>query len=112
MIFRKCLYHLLACVFCWASFPLAAQEITGNITGTVTDPTGAIVENARITVTNTATGVSRSTQTTSAGVFYMSSLPVGNYRLTVESPGFKRYEATGIRLDVNDRLNFPIALAL
>jgi outer membrane receptor protein involved in Fe transport len=70
------------------------------------------VENARITVTNTSTGVTRSTQTTSAGVFYLSNLPVGNYRLTVESPGFKRYEATGIRLDVNDRLNFPIALAL
>ncbi len=90
--------------------PALAQEITGNIGGTVTDPSGSVVPNATVNVTNTGTSVSRTTNTTSAGAFNFNALPVGNYSLSVESPGFKRYETTGIRLDVNDRLNFDVKL--
>jgi outer membrane receptor protein involved in Fe transport len=95
-----------------ASLVLEAQEITGTISGTVTDPTGSVIPNANVIVTNTGTGVARSTQATSAGVFFLNNLPVGNYRLTVESTGFKKYEATGIRLDVNDRLNFAVKMEI
>jgi outer membrane receptor protein involved in Fe transport len=90
--------------------PALGQEITGNIGGTVTDPTGSVVPNATVTVTNTGTGVSRTTNTTSTGAFNLNALQVGNYSLHVQSPGFKRYETTGIRLDVNDRLNFDVKL--
>ncbi|MGI8958485.1 MAG: carboxypeptidase regulatory-like domain-containing protein [Bryobacteraceae bacterium] len=90
--------------------PARGQEITGNIGGTVTDPTGSVVPNAAVSVTNTGTGVSRTTNTTSTGAFNVNALPVGNYSLHVESPGFKRFETTGIRLDVNDRLNFDVKL--
>jgi hypothetical protein len=88
------------------------QEITGNISGTVTDPSGSVVPSATVTATNTGTGAARTTQTTSAGVFFLNNLPVGNYKLSIESTGFKRYEATNVRLDVNDRLNFSIHLEI
>jgi hypothetical protein len=95
-----------------ASFVLHSQEITGNISGTVTDPTGSVIPGATVIATNTGTGVARTTQTTSAGVFFLNNLPVGNYRLSVESTGFKKYETTGIRLDVNDRLNFAVKMEI
>jgi len=95
-----------------AALALHAQEITGNISGTVTDPTGSVIPAATVTVTNTGTGVARTTQATSTGVFFLNNLPVGNYRLAVESAGFKKYEATGIRLDVNDRLNFAVKMQI
>jgi len=91
---------------------LLAQEITGNISGTVTDPSGSIIPNANVTATNTGTGVARTTQTTSAGVFFLNNMPVGNYRLSVEAAGFKKHDETGIRLDVNDRLNFAIKMEI
>ena len=64
---------------------LHAQEITGNISGTVTDPSGSVIPNAAVTAVNTGTGAARATQTTSAGVFFLNNLPVGNYTLSVES---------------------------
>lgn len=91
---------------------LHAQETTGNITGTVTDPSGSVIAGASVTVVNTGTGTSRTTQTTSAGIFFLNNLPVGNYRLTVESQGFKKYEARDIRLDVNDRLSFAVRMQI
>ena len=91
---------------------LHAQEITGNISGTVTDPSGSVIPNAAVTAVNTGTGAARATQATSAGVFFLNNLPVGNYTLTVEAAGFKKYEAKGIRVDVNDRLNFAIKMEI
>ena len=93
-----------------STIPAMAQEITGNIGGTVTDPSGAVVAGATVMVTNTATGVSRSSTTTSAGAFNLNALSVGNYTLSVQISGFKGYEQTGIRLDVNDRLSIPVRL--
>src|ERR1700680_4989558 len=89
---------------------LNAQEINANISGTVTDPTGSVVPSAHVVAANTGTGVVRNTVTTSAGVFFLNNLPVGNYTLAVEAAGFKKHTASGIRLDVNDRLNFDIKL--
>ena len=95
-----------------AALALHAQEITGNISGTVTDPSGSVIPNAAVTAVNTGTGAARATQATSAGVFFLNNLPVGNYTLTVEAAGFKKHEAKGIRLDVNDRLNFAIKMEI
>src|SRR5260370_31779713 len=89
---------------------MSGQEITGNIAGTVTGASGSVIPDATVSVNNTGTGTTRTTKTTSAGVFFINNLPVGDYRLKVENTGFKTYEATKIRLDVNDRLNFAIRM--
>ena len=92
------------------SLPLLAQEITGTISGTVTDPSGAVVPTATVTVTQTATKAVSATTTTSAGVFFFTSLPIGDYDLTVSKEGFKQYIRSGIHLDVNQKLAFNVAL--
>lgn len=111
---RICVFiRLVVCMIgCLSGAALQAQEITGNISGTVTDPSGSVIPGASVTATNTGTGAQRATQTTSAGVFFLNNLSVGNYKLSVESTGFKRYEASNIRLDVNDRLNFAVHLEI
>lgn len=71
-------------------FSLAsAQSDRGAITGTVTDPQGAVVANAKVTVTNLETGETRETRTTAEGSYILSELRAGPYRLSVEAPGFK-----------------------
>ncbi len=81
-----------------------AQEITGTILGTVTDSSGAIVPNARVTVTNTDRGaVIRTDTTNSAGKYNAPLLPVGHYSVSIEAPGFQKVTQTDIMLNVNDR---------
>jgi len=88
------------------------QESTGTISGTVTDPSGALIPQAAITVTQTQTGATRKEATNSNGLFAVTNLAVGNYTLTAEARGFKKFEANQIRLDVNDRLTIPVRLEI
>jgi hypothetical protein len=64
------------------------QTGTSRITGTVTDPQGAVVPDAQVTLRNEATGVTHSGKTTSAGIFAFIDIPVGEYTITVEAAGF------------------------
>jgi hypothetical protein len=89
---------------------LAAQEITATILGTVTDSSGAVIPDATVSVTNLSTKAERRTTTTTAGVFFFTSLPIGDYKLRVTKEGFKQYERTSIHLDVNQKLSFDVAL--
>jgi hypothetical protein len=77
-----------------------AQLNTGTITGTVTDSSGALIPDVKVTVRNTATNVARGSSTSSAGVYTVSDLIVGPYEVTFESPAFKKLVRTGITLDV------------
>ncbi len=79
---------------------LHAQSDRATLTGTVSDQTGALVPAAPIVVTNTGTGVQFRTQTTETGNYTIPSLPVGTYDLVVEMQGFRRYQQTGIRVQV------------
>ncbi|MEK6396832.1 MAG: carboxypeptidase regulatory-like domain-containing protein, partial [Terriglobus sp.] len=65
-----------------------AQTITGSVNGTVTDSSGAVIPNAKITVTNVQTNVSSTTVSSSAGVYSIRFLQVGQYKVTVDAPGF------------------------
>jgi hypothetical protein len=89
---------------------LFAQETTGSILGTVTDPSGAVIPGAQVVVTNRETGNQRNTVTTGSGLFYFTILPIGDYDLKVSKAGFKQYLHGKIHLDVNDKLNFRITL--
>src|SRR5882724_5658674 len=68
---------------------LLAQSDRGTITGTVTDKAGAAVPSAHVTATHISTKIKHETTTTNAGEFSLTSLPVGEYRIAVDSPGFK-----------------------
>jgi hypothetical protein len=82
--------------------PALAQKITGTLRGEVTDPTGAVISGAKVTVTNEDTGLTRSGTTTSAGIYVFSDLPVGSYRIQVESQGFKSEVRSKVVLNVAD----------
>lgn len=74
------------------------QIIVSSIVGTVTDPSGALIPGARVTVTNTNTGISVKATTTSNGTYSVPGLMAGTYEVAIEAPGFNNYHATGITL--------------
>jgi hypothetical protein len=82
--------------------PALAQRISATIRGTVTDPTGAVVSGAKVTVTNEATGLTRSAPSNSAGNYSFAELPVGSYRVEVETAGFKTAVRSKIAVNVAD----------
>jgi len=82
-----------------------AQDVTGSIAGTVTDPSGAVIPRAKVTVTNTDRQAIIHTLTAdSQGSYIALSLPIGHYSVTVEVPGFKKAVYQNIDLNVNERL--------
>jgi carboxypeptidase family protein/TonB-dependent receptor-like protein len=86
------------------------QEATGRITGTVSDPTGAVVPGVQITVTNIATAVSRTTTTNQDGYYQVLALPIGSYRVTAEHEGFRTVVSDENKLLINQALRVDIAL--
>jgi hypothetical protein len=90
--------------------PLLAQYNTASLGGTVLDTSGASVPNATVTVENKNTGLTKTTTTGTDGAFLFPSLPVGNYRLTVELAGFTTYVQEGITLEVGQAASQPVTL--
>ncbi len=80
------------------SAPLLAQTFRGSINGTVTDVSGAVIPNVKVTVTDVGTTVVRSTVSSGAGEFSFNDLPAGIYTLHVEDPGFRSTDFTGIQV--------------
>ena len=79
---------------------LSGQTYQGRILGLVADSSGAVVTGAKVTITNTATGISRSLTTTAAGDYNAPNLEPGPYVVTVEAPGFKKIQRTDLQLEV------------
>src|SRR5947207_12991440 len=84
--------------------PAIAQTGSSNITGSVRDVNGAVVPGATVTAKNDATGVTSTQTTTDSGLYAFSSLPVGNYTITVEKQGFKTLQKTNNALQVGEPL--------
>src|SRR5260370_29633643 len=84
---RKLLLLAVLLTLCLASIGMA-QTITGSITGTVTDASGAVVPNVAITATNTSTNLKYDTKTNEAGVYNLQFLPIVQYTLSADAPGF------------------------
>jgi hypothetical protein len=78
----------------FAVLPAAAQSGLGTVRGTVLDATGAVIPNAKVTLTNTNTGVAQPAESNSAGLYHFGSVPIGSYTLAVESAGFKKWQGT------------------
>lgn len=83
------------------SFYAFGQEAT--IVGTVTDPSGSVVPNAAISITNTDTNITTKAQSNGAGEYAVPSLHIGHYKLQAEASGFKKVEKTNVVLNVGDR---------
>jgi hypothetical protein len=66
-----------------------AQDATARITGTITDSTGAVIPGVQVTVTNTATQISREATTDHDGFYQVLALPIGNYKVTATRDGFR-----------------------
>src|SRR5215472_658481 len=89
----------------------SAQEITGDIRGVVKDPSGALVSGATVKVNNTDRGETlRSITTGPDGSYVAPYLPIGNYQVAVEAPGFKKYVGAGIILNLNDHRIVDVTL--
>ena len=84
-----------------AAFAAYAQTSRGTVTGTVLDPTGAVVAGARVTLTGVSTGVKLATASNDAGVYRFDALDLGAYQLEVAHPGFRTYAGTGINVEAN-----------
>jgi len=97
------LVFLLGAGFVWGS-------ITASISGTVTDPTGAVIPGASVTAHNTETGIDNSTQTNTRGFYSFPALPAGKYEVSIKANGFQEYRETGLVLDVNTALRVDAAL--
>jgi len=90
---------------------LIAQLDTGGVTGTVKDPTGAVMAGAKITLTNSATGVAASTVSTSTGTYVFDGVRPGTYTIQGEAAGFQAYVAKGIEVHVQKTVTLDIPLA-
>ena len=75
---------------------------TAALTGTVTDPTGAVIANATVTATNTANGQVRTATTGADGVYKINLLPPGTYSVKFEAAGFETSEVPSVQLDVTE----------
>ena len=95
-----------------ALVPLHAQVDQGTIAGTVTDPSGSVVPNAAVTITNVDTGFTQSDKTDSHGLYTFSPVKIGKYTIKVSSPGFNTKEQENVQLHVGERAGVDVALSV
>ncbi len=89
-----------------------AQQITGSLRGVVSDPSGAVVQNATVAARQIETGLTRTAKTDRAGAYVLLELPVGHYSLTVDAERFQNYSQEGISLDVNQAATVNVKLSI
>src|SRR5215813_5645497 len=95
---RKFSFALISIVL--LATAVSAQTFRGTILGTVTDPNGAVVSGATVTVKNMATGLERSTTTDDAGNYTIAELPIGPYEVRVEQSGFVASVVSNVAVEV------------
>ncbi len=105
VLLRAGLWLVILCGAAWA-------QDTASITGTVTDPSGAAVGGAKVSISNAEHGITRTATTNSDGDYLFSALPIGAYNLSVVAEGFKKYEAKNIVLRVADKARANVALTV
>ena len=102
----------LLCFAFWSLFGAAVfgQSDRGTITGTITDPAGAVVANAMVQAKNSETGAVYDVASTSTGNYTLSQLPAGNYEMSVTVPGFKKFIRQNITVAVASTLRVDVTL--
>src|SRR5215470_3552894 len=98
---RRVLLGLLAVVFLLISSEFTVgQGNLGSISGSVTDPNGAVVVGATVTATDRATKSTRTATTNESGIYVLANLPVGEYDLLIKASGFSDQKAEGVKVSV------------
>src|SRR5258705_318327 len=85
---------------------------SGTITGTLKDPSGAVVPAAAVTIRNTDTGIDRKTQTTEAGIYTATFLKPGHYEINVSKPGFSTVLRKDLTLQVGQTLTIDFSMGI
>ncbi len=88
----------------------AAQVVTADIVGSVSDSNGALIPDAKVTIINTETQFTRQMNTASSGDYAFTLLPPGTYTIRIEQKGFKGYEVAGVRVGAGDRVRIDARL--
>ncbi len=102
--------RIIYALLCWGALSVFGQSISGNLTGTIYDPSGATVPGARVLARNEATGVETSTVSTSSGQYSIPNLPVGSYTITVNAPGFVQAQVKGVGVALNQTVTSNVKL--
>ena len=107
----------LAVIFCAAIFSFAAKGNcqlagTGSIQGTIADATGAVIQNASVTVTNIATQVKKVAVTGANGLYSFPNMDIGTYTLEVSVQGFEHYAQTNIVLEVGSSIAINVGMTV
>ena len=108
MKYRFFLLPLIFVLACAGAFAQANSDVTGIIT----DQTGAVVPDANITLTNPATGVVKSTVSSGTGLYDISGLNAANYNMKVTAKGFQTYEQKGIVVDISRTFRVDVKLTI
>lgn len=103
-VFKGRGYFLSSALLIMGAATSAFGQSQGSIIGTVTDPSGAVVPNASVTVADEETGQAYHVQTNDSGHYLLPSLNVGHYDIKVEAPGFQTQQKTGVNVTVANRL--------
>ncbi len=106
-------WRWIVAAVCFSALAVAtasAQEFRGSILGRITDPSGAVVPGAAVTVTNEETNVAVEVRTNQEGNYNVPYLLPGRYRVSVASPGFRTTEQRGVIVQINDRIELNLTL--
>ncbi|HLK65576.1 MAG TPA: carboxypeptidase regulatory-like domain-containing protein [Bryobacteraceae bacterium] len=106
-IFQWC---LVACLLSVSLTPLGGQTMFGRISGTITDPSGAVIPGARVTVTNTDTQALRTVNADEHGFYVVETLTIGPYRVAADQPGFNRATVGGVSLVADGHVTVDLRL--
>jgi Carboxypeptidase regulatory-like domain/TonB dependent receptor len=101
LVWRLSMALLLGTMLLGFSAPLMGQAVSATLLGTVTDSSGAAVSSAKVTITETNTSITHTSQTNDSGNYVFPDLPPGTYTVTAEQSGFKRESRAGIDVIVN-----------
>ncbi|HKW56163.1 MAG TPA: carboxypeptidase regulatory-like domain-containing protein [Candidatus Acidoferrum sp.] len=94
----------------FAAYQGAAQTSRGTLTGVVTDSSGAVVAKANVKITQAGTNLKRETSTNEAGIYRFDAVDLGTYSLSIQAPGFRTKDTTGVEIEAAHTTNIDVAL--
>src|SRR5579864_2107461 len=109
---RRNFYWILAACLALSTQLFSQGKTSGTISGAVTDPSGALISEAQLTITNVATGDTRTAATNSEGQYQIPELPIGTYQVRVRQTGFREFVANGVEIHVDSTAILNITLQL